>query len=148
MEHADFYIGRGRDAEYLGTASDLDCSPGELFYDGDKLTIWSEMQSLTLNLYTERDFRDMAAGWSDRKTWPHDYHNSTHSAWTYCYDKGTVYVYHHGAEMAQIRCNYYADQPRRTVNEDGTITVYNTRTIRPRGASQFPHMPRSTDTEG
>jgi hypothetical protein len=112
-EPVDFYLGRGDNATYLGTTTlTIERVNPDLF------------RSLTPDEYTETDYlRAVAALTGNTRlrghalddnparladtlpAWPHEHADSTETPWTYCYDKGTVYVYRYGVEMLQIRCN-------------------------------------------
>ncbi len=120
----DYYVGRGDAAEYLGTARARAEPPAtELF------------QSLSEQEFTEDNYRLTALDLIDTTRWPHEKHDdSSDTAWTYVYDKGSVYVYRYGVEMQVIRCNTH-----RTVKlHDG---VGHGRTWRP--VNRFPRIPAS-----
>lgn len=116
-QRADFYVGRGATAEYLGT----------LQYEGDPVDVevWELFQSLDEDTYTEQDYRQEVADLlSNRATdtvgqtpvpeWPHPYASSDDTPWTYAFDAGTVYIYRYGVEMAAVRCNYTRPGPQGT----------------------------------
>lgn len=101
-EPVDFYLGRGDNATYLGTTTlTIERVNPDLF------------RSLAPDEYTETDYIETVAKLTGNPTlalgdpalWPHEHADSTETPWTYCYDKGTVYVYRYGVEMLQIRCN-------------------------------------------
>ncbi len=114
---ADFYLGRGTNATYLGTTI--------LAHEQIRLDL---LRSLTEDEYTETDYLRAVAAMTgnphlpdqhaigDPPLWPHEHADSTETPWTYCYDSGTVYVYRYGVEMLQIRCNTHRWSRRR----DGT----------------------------
>jgi hypothetical protein len=109
----DFYTGRGPTATYLGTQLNPD-NPAPI--PAINLSSWGSRE------YTEHDYRQYVGRLVDNTghtinpdasaeqdivtpTWPHAHADSTDTPWTYCYDKGTVYVYRYGVEMLQVRCN-------------------------------------------
>jgi hypothetical protein len=93
---ADFYVGRGENATYLGTSTwPVDPIPTTHF------------QSLDANEFTMEDFRLFVGNIVTSREWPHSYADSTETPWTYAYDTGSVYVYRYGVEMAVIRCNAF-----------------------------------------
>lgn len=103
---ADFYIGRGETADYLGSVWG-DVSPDDL----KAITLF---QSRTEDLYDEKDFyRDVMSliesdefeKSNDRMTWPHRYATSGASDWAYCFDKATVHVYEEGHQVLSLLCN-------------------------------------------
>lgn len=115
----DFYLGRGTDARYLGTANHLThILPPAVF------------QSLDQDEYTTDKFLKFVAAFASEQTWPHRWESSDESPWTYAYDKGSVYVYHYGVEMMIIRCNAF----RTTRGQDGQTA----REWRP--VNRFPDM--------
>lgn len=109
---ADFYLGRGPSAHYLGTTI--------LTHERIGLDL---LRSLTEDEYTEAHYLRAVAAMTGNTTlrqhalggrplgrlpdtrWPHDHADSTDTPWSYCYDKGSVYVYRYGVEMLVIRCN-------------------------------------------
>jgi hypothetical protein len=115
---ADFYLGRGPNAEYLGST--------QTFQDGDPEAVdaWAIFQSVSEEEYTEQDYRDEVSHLvAPDRAWPHPHDNSEATEWAYAYDQGTVYVYRFGVEMAQIRCNLYSMRKARTKLSDGTTRV-------------------------
>jgi hypothetical protein len=131
----DFYLGRGPNARYLGTAIltehqvnlDLFRSLGEDEYTQDDYLY--HVSALT-GIPTPTAMATV--GGAQTPLWPHGHADSTETPWTYCYDKGTVYVYRYGVEMLQVRCNTHrwtgrdpATRKRewRPVNEFPTLTV-------------------------
>jgi hypothetical protein len=109
MNFADFYLGRGVKAEYLGT--DLAVEAGN--YDP------SRFQSFSAAEYTEENFRSLVAALTTVTGWPHSHVDSSETTWTYAYDKGSVYVYRFGVEMMIIRCNAF-----RTIRKHGGGPIY------------------------
>ena len=110
----DFYVGRGDNAEYLGT---------EYGREPFALPNWLEFCSLDNLEYREEDYRNtvrarrtdpMADGARfASRSWPHQGDSSETTAWALCYDHGSVYVYHYGVEMQVWRCNTHANTRRR-----------------------------------
>jgi hypothetical protein len=105
---ADFYIGRGETAQYLGSIWGANVDP-------ESLKAITRFQSATDVLYDEIDFRrDVTSLILDGttfekaatgKTWPHHYATSGTSDWAYCYDKATVHVYEEGRLVLSLLCN-------------------------------------------
>jgi hypothetical protein len=103
----DFYVGRGDNAEYLGTAAGRESS------QAPELPMPLRVfQSLSEVEYSETDYRDAVSkqvGNDERRDpapqWPHLYPDSSDTPWTVAYDNGTVYVYRFGVEVLQVRCN-------------------------------------------
>jgi hypothetical protein len=99
----DYYVGRGEDAEYLGTERARATSIS--------LPHWSLFCSLDKEDFTEESYRAVVAQQLDSAStvggteWPHPHRSSDETGWTYCYDKGSVYVYRYGVEMQVWRCN-------------------------------------------
>lgn len=111
----DFYVGRGEGAEYLGS---------EWGREPYALPSWLEFCSLDNQEYTEQDYRSTVKTRRRAKNilsgvdfasaeWPHRHATSDSTAWTLCYDKGSIYVYHYGVEMQVWRCNTHATTRRR-----------------------------------
>jgi hypothetical protein len=116
-EPADFYLGRGANAEYLGSLIDESGAP-------EDIDVWTRFQSLNDENFTVSDFREEVADllhalttepdselWKETRTWPWDYPSSDGTPWAYVFDAGTVYVYRYGVEMAAVRCNYTRNGP-------------------------------------
>lgn len=111
---ADFYLGRGPSAEYLGSLPTAGAP--------EDMQVWERFQSLTDENYTAQDFReevDDLRGETIKITegpasWPWRYASSLDTPWAYVFDAGTVYVYRYGVEMAAIRCNYTRPGPAGT----------------------------------
>jgi len=98
-ELADFYVGRGEHAQYLGTKDRGHPTV---------VNVWASFQNRSAEQYTGETFSVIAATLADTHTWPHEHDDSSKTAWAYCWDKGTTYVYHHGVEVAQIRANTHS----------------------------------------
>lgn len=101
---ADFYLGRGANARYIGTSFIVDSSP-------EAIEAWEIFQSLDEEPYTEDTFKatvaDLLCDDEDPEEWPWlGRTTSLATPWTYMLDRGTVYVYRYGVEMARIACNY------------------------------------------
>lgn len=137
----DFYVGRGPEAEYLGTVTRLDRSI---------LTHPDLFMSLGTREYSADDFRRVAAtAVTGRAAWPHSHPDSTGTPWSVAYDKGSVYVYHHGVEMAVLRCNHRRWQPAHIAHpEEYPNGPSDQDEFVPRKAAKFPTFPPATDTEG
>lgn len=124
-ERADFYLGRGDDAEWLGSITwngypaALACETEgvELPILGTDVTVISfrslgGTKALTANtledyidglrhLATSRnDFIDPTDGW------PWDWPNSALTDYTYAYDNGTVYASHRGSPWFRVNLNH------------------------------------------
>lgn len=105
---ADFYVGRGETAEYLGSIW------GDMVGPEDLRAI-TRFQSQTDALYDEvdyrRDIKSLIAEYStdERGTgpdsWPHRYGTSGASDWAYCFDKASVHIYEEGHLVLTILCN-------------------------------------------
>jgi hypothetical protein len=112
-EPADFFLGRGPAAEYLGSVLTSGAP--------EDIEAWELFQNLDDENYTAKDFVDEVRELRHDipPAWPWPYASSSETPWAYAYDAGTVYVYRYGVEMAAIRCNYTRDgrdgvrEPRR-----------------------------------
>lgn len=105
---ADFYLGRGPEALYLGTAANA--SPAQL-------EAWRHFTTAdpVRQRYTSADFRRAVSivlnapgsqyGRTPWRTWPHAYEDSTQTAWSYSFYMGSVHVDHFGFPQAVIYCN-------------------------------------------
>lgn len=107
-DSADFYRGRGQNAEYLGSLVTAGAP--------EDIDVWERFQNLGDESYSAEDFRDEVAELrgvtSDAPpAWPWRYASSADTAWAYVFDAGTVYVYRYGVEMAAVRCNYTKSGP-------------------------------------
>lgn len=108
-EPADFYLGRGPEATYLGSIPTAGAP--------EDITLWERFQSLNDENYTPKDFREEVEDLRGRvgiPDWPWSYPSSDDTPWAYVFDAGTVYVYRYGVEMAAIRCNYTRNGPNGT----------------------------------
>lgn len=110
-EPADFYWGRGPNAEYLGSISTAGAP--------EDIEVWQRFQNLDDENYTADDFRDEVsdlrhAQHDTAPAWPWRYASSADTPWAYSFDSGTVYVYRYGVEMAAVRCNYTRSGPNGT----------------------------------
>lgn len=105
---ADFYIGRGPKAQYLGSVW------GEV--SPDQLQAFTWFQGTEDALYDAAKFQadlielmDMAQRigqrTQDANRWPHTYRTSNGSDFAYCYDAASVHVYESGFQVATILCN-------------------------------------------
>jgi len=96
---ADFYVGRGETAEYLGTIRGDDVDP-------ESLKAITRFQS---ELDFRREVKKLILGdeatSNDGTTWPHRYATSGASDWVYCFDKATVHVYEEGHQVLSLLCN-------------------------------------------
>jgi len=112
---ADFYLGRGPDAKYLGSLPTAGAP--------EDIDVWGRFQSIADDVYSPEDFeaevhdligttRNGAPNGS--VDWPWRYASSTDTQWAYVFDAGTVYVYRYGVEMAAVRCNYTRPGPAGT----------------------------------
>lgn len=108
VDAADFYVGRGPEGDYLGTAYSFDGSP-------ERIAAFESFQSLDAEEYTEDTFRTVVADLLGENegpnVWPWPYRTSEPTPWTYMFDKGTVYIYRYGVELAVLRCNYSRATP-------------------------------------
>jgi len=96
---ADFYLGRGPSAEYLGTRTD---NGGP-----EHIELWGRFQSLTEEPVTDDEFRDEVGELINFTRWPWTSHaTSADTPWAYMFDRGTLYVYRYGVELARIVANY------------------------------------------
>lgn len=111
VEAADFYLGRGEDATYLGSTDDGHPAEVDVW---DTLQHGDETEEFTDAIYLER-----VAALVDSRVWPHSHVTSIETPWAYCYDKGTTYVYRYGREMAQIRANFGSWRPKVERLDDG-----------------------------
>jgi len=104
-EPADFYWGRGPNAQYLGSLAAAGAP--------EDIEIWERFQSITGEVYTADDFRAEVADLrnDDSPSWPWRHTSSLDTPWAYAFDSGTVYVYRYGVEMAAVRCNYTRPGP-------------------------------------
>jgi len=119
---ADFYVGRAEQAEYLGTRT----------HEGapEQVDIFVRFQLLSEEEFTQEQFRAETADLINFRSWPWTtQENSLATPWTYMYDRGTLYVYRYGVEMARLLCSYGRN------GRDG-------REPRLSAASQFPAMYR------
>jgi len=144
QEAADFYIGRGPNAEFIGCIADDGAPEGYDPWGEGALDAFFRFQSTTDHEFTDEDFRakvaDLPAVHAD---WVHEWNSSRDTPWCYMYDKGTVFVYRFGVEMGQLRCNFTRWAPRRVRNDDGTVTTYPGEMVRvPRDTAhdKFPTM--------
>lgn len=114
-EPADFYLGRGPNAEYLGSVATAGAP--------EDIEVWERFQNLDDENYTPKDFRDEIkdlrgstraddSRQSAGRRWPWRYPDSSETPWAYAFDAGTVYVYRYGVEMAAVRCNYTRPGPQ------------------------------------
>jgi hypothetical protein len=103
-EPADFYLGRGLDAQYLGTVP-----------DGDPMRIkaWAEFTAREDSTapFDAYDFGDVVRNLLvdqvvvGTATWPHAYLLSSDTPWAYSFHMGAVYVDRFGYPFAVIFCN-------------------------------------------
>jgi hypothetical protein len=141
---ADFYVGRGAEAEFIGS----------VLTDGDPLDIdaLDVFLSCAEFEFTETEFRDAVGDLSGiHCDWLRTATSSVNTPWTYMYSAGSVYVYRFGVEMIVIRTNYMRTVPRKDRSEDGeSFTVFPNETERrPRQQSdnQFPTMTRKATAD-
>lgn len=116
---ADFYLGRGPDARYLGTLNS-DGAP-------EDIEAFVHFQSLDMEALTEGDYAEHVRVIIDSPQWVREQHDSLSTPWTYMYDRGSVYVYRFGTEMAKIVCNFSRENREHTAREP-----------RPAMSHQFP----------
>lgn len=117
---ADFYLGRGPSAEYLGTLGDNGAP--------EDIDVWERFQSLDNVPVTDDAFRYEVEQLAEFTRWPWTSHTtSADTPWTYMFDRGTLYVYRYGVELARIVANYTVP----TRDHQG-------RQARPAGTNQFP----------
>lgn len=97
---ADFYLGRGEHAAYLGTATVDGAAP-------EDIEVWARFQSLDDEPVTDQSFQDEVREIVNHYTWPWtDRTDSSTTPWTYMFDRGTLYIYRYGVEMARLVANY------------------------------------------
>lgn len=102
---ADFYLGRGGQATYLGTMG-REGAP-------EDIEVWARFQSLDHEPVTDDQFRSEVAELVNFTRWPWTNHrDSADTPWTYMFDRGTLYVYRYGVEMARVVANYTIPLPR------------------------------------
>lgn len=108
---ADFYIGRGPSARYLGSVP-RDASP-------EQIDAWEIFQSLDEGEYTQDGYAyvvieliEKRRGQHAKDTAPAARPPTERTPWTYMWEAGTVWIYYFGVEMALIRCNYTRSAPR------------------------------------
>lgn len=110
---ADFYVGRGETAEYLGSVWGDGTTTG---VTPEELRAFTRWQGTEHHLYEERDYRadvahliESADHVGDRSNgpekWPHRYGTSGASDWAYCFDKASVHIFEEGHLVATILCN-------------------------------------------
>ena len=131
---ADFYLGRGTEAQYLGTRF------GHRVWGHAMPQFVLGFQEID-GVYTEDRYRRDVADLATTTEWPHDYASSTQSAWTVCFDAGSVYIYRNGVEMAVLRCNYRHWVPGHIARPQGD---YDQEEFVPRRGSRFPTMQKVT----
>lgn len=100
---ADFYLGRGDRAEFLGSV------PAG---NPDQVEIWNRFVPAAdaTRPFDERSFGSavanlLAAQGSRRALWPHGYESSADTPWTYSFDTGALYVDRFGYPFAVVYCN-------------------------------------------
>lgn len=106
MANADFYLGRGPTARWLGSIDDFG-TPDEIA--GENL--FREPRGR----YTEQSYLDrveqilILAGqgahhplspWPDLRAWPHEYETSQHTDYAFCYTKNAIWVLQRGRLLA------------------------------------------------
>lgn len=124
---ADFYLGRGGQAKYLGTMRDSGAP--------EDIDVWARFQSLDNEPVTDKTFELEVMNLRNFVTWPWINHrDSADTPWTYMFDRGTLYVYRYGVELARIVANYTVPKPR---GEQG-------RQPRAANINQFPRMTART----
>lgn len=103
---ADFYLGRGGQAVYLGSMGDNGAP--------EDIEIWERFQSLDVEPVTDGAFRYEVEQLVEFTRWPwlNDHIDSSSTPWAYMFDRGTLYVYRYGVEMARIVANYTVPLPR------------------------------------
>jgi hypothetical protein len=150
-EAADFYVGRGPDAELIGCMTDNGRPDGVVDEVAGTFGIdaFGMFQSLLDTEFTDEHFRAEVANLYPHVLghWVHEWHDSRDTPWCYMYDSGTVYVYRFGVEMAQLRCNFTRSAPRREKNDDDTVTTFPSEMVRvPRDTARdkFPTMRKET----
>lgn len=151
QEAADFYAGRGPDARFIGCITDDGAPEGYDFEGEGGIDAFALFQSTTGEEFGETEFvdevRNLPAIHAD---WVHEWDSSEHTPWVYMYDSGTVYVYHFGVEMAQLRCNYTRRAPRREPGPNNTTITHPDEWVRiPRDTARdkFPPMRRAAHAE-
>lgn len=103
---ADFYLGRGGQAVYLGSATADGAAP-------EDIEVWARFQSLDEEPVTDASYQAEVRELVNHITWPWtDRDDSTGTPWTYMFDRGTLYIYRYGVEMARIVANYTVPLPR------------------------------------
>lgn len=104
---ADFYVGRGEKAEYIGSIVGANVNP-------EDLRAFTRFQGTEKNLYDERQFRAEVAHLIespeyelafDGTRWPYGYATSGASDWAYCFDLASVHVFQEGHLVFTILCN-------------------------------------------
>lgn len=125
MSTADFYLGTGPDAQYLGSLL-VDGSPADL----DELDLFGP--ALAGQNYTDQSFvsivharlralakAKMATVAADGGTWPHEYADSSGTDYVYAAVKGAVHVFRrvedeHGQPGQFLAAVHYPNGSRRS----------------------------------
>lgn len=129
MSTADFYLGTGPDAKYLGSLLD-DGSPasmddldlfgpaptGQTYSDDTFVRIVQDALREVLEAPTDRR---MAALVADGDTWPHEYEDSSGTDYVYAAVKGAVHVFRkiedeHGHPAQFLAAVHYPNGARRS----------------------------------
>jgi len=119
-QQADFYLGRGENAEYLGSMTAVNAAP-------EDIDVWLLFQSLDNEPVTDDTYRAEVAQLVNHTTWPWTSRtDSVGTPWSYMFDRGTLYVYRYGVELARIVANYTV--PSRSGGRE----------LRAASANQFP----------
>lgn len=109
---ADFYLGRGADAQWLGSIA-WDGYPAglnpSLLADKSEATYFLDF---ALHISTREDFTSPEEGWP----WPWD--NSHTTDYAYAFDAGQVWCCHYGYEW------FKADEPQPANDRDVKKTVF------------------------
>jgi len=106
--NADFYIGLGDNAHWLGSIADQG-GPSEIGVHYDLFNVSGDVED-----YTEDDFRRAVAGIladakaddagfsaADGDDWPWDYPTSARTDYTYAWNNGCIHVFDEGYMVAQ-----------------------------------------------
>ncbi len=110
---ADFYIGRGIDAEYIGTVFGPRARPDVV--DPHRRFVVTKHGAKFSELMFRMSVRSLLMIQPDSPIppWPHDYPTSVFTHWVYAYEGGSVFLYRFGFLVGVVYCNGPSDREGR-----------------------------------
>lgn len=130
---ADFYVGRGKKAKYLGSIAWDGYSFHEKFLAGKKESIMDSKDEVEFQSNVEKMIKNRDDGTLAKDGFPFPWNDSRTTDYAYCFDKGKVWVYLFGSLNGKGKQRSFPDMRKmhnvQFGDKSGLIIISTNKTI-------------------